>query len=127
MYLDLGNQERGMTSDKTFENSSPTNGQWETRTNRTHQNTFEQHSFLAPKHPSFSPQEARLTSFDRCRNIAVSKFLLSDAGFFYAGIGDCTRCFSCGIGIRDFSMFQSYSQVSGLFSKVYHGYDKSTH
>lgn len=27
--------------------------------------------------------------------------VLADAGFFYAGFSDCTRCFFCGIGLRN--------------------------
>lgn len=56
----------------------------------------------APKYPKFTTRFSRLETFKNCRDIAVTPENLSDAGFFYAGIGDCTRCFYCGIGKKPF-------------------------
>lgn len=50
------------------------------------------------KHPRFCHLNKRNDSFDDCKAINNSKETLAEAGFFYAGNGDCTRCFHCGIG-----------------------------
>ncbi|WAR12834.1 IAP3-like protein, partial [Mya arenaria] len=53
-----------------------------------------------PKYPKFSTLSSRISSFNQCPEIHVMPRTLAEAGFFYAGIGDCTRCFCCGIGLR---------------------------
>ncbi|XP_052762877.1 baculoviral IAP repeat-containing protein 2-like isoform X2 [Mya arenaria] len=56
-----------------------------------------------PKYPNYTTTASRLDSFKACQNIAASTRLLSEAGFFFAGTEDCTRCFYCGIGLRHWS------------------------
>ncbi|XP_052215618.1 uncharacterized protein LOC127834078 isoform X2 [Dreissena polymorpha] len=56
-----------------------------------------------PKYPKYSTRAARHASFRECQQIAVQIDFLCDAGFFYAGSGDSTRCFFCGIGLRHWS------------------------
>ncbi|XP_052761099.1 baculoviral IAP repeat-containing protein 3-like isoform X2 [Mya arenaria] len=53
-----------------------------------------------PKHPKYSTIVSRIATFNESPEIIVSTSTLAEAGFFYAGIGDCTRCFSCGIALR---------------------------
>ncbi|XP_052762880.1 baculoviral IAP repeat-containing protein 2-like isoform X2 [Mya arenaria] len=55
------------------------------------------------KYPNYTTTASRLVSFKACQNIATSTRLLSEAGFFFAGTEDCTRCFYCGIGLRHWS------------------------
>ncbi|XP_052790992.1 baculoviral IAP repeat-containing protein 3-like [Mya arenaria] len=56
-----------------------------------------------PKYPKYKTKSSRLDSFKECQRIAASTNVLSEAGFFYAGAEDCTRCFQCGIGLRNWS------------------------
>ncbi|WAR16588.1 IAP3-like protein [Mya arenaria] len=56
-----------------------------------------------PKYLNYTTTASRLDSFKACQNIAASTRILSEAGFFYAGTEDCTRCFYCGIGLRNWS------------------------
>ncbi|WAR16589.1 BIR7A-like protein [Mya arenaria] len=56
-----------------------------------------------PKYPKYTSTVTRLDSFNDCQRVSVSTRLLSEAGFFYAGSEDCTRCFACGIGLRNWS------------------------
>ena len=51
-----------------------------------------------PKYPKYSNTSVRLTSFNDCGDIIIPPDQLSQAGFFYAGFGDCVRCFQCGVG-----------------------------
>jgi len=51
-----------------------------------------------PKHPDYVSERRRLQSFATCERIAVSKARLSAAGFFYCGMGDCSKCFFCSLG-----------------------------
>ncbi|XP_052765725.1 baculoviral IAP repeat-containing protein 3-like isoform X2 [Mya arenaria] len=56
-----------------------------------------------PKYPKYMTTASRLDSFKDCQSVSVSTRLLSEAGFFYAGSEDCTRCFDCGLGLRNWS------------------------
>lgn len=51
-----------------------------------------------PKYPKYELYTVRFDSFRECTEIALDRKQLSEAGFFYAGMGDCTRCFQCGVG-----------------------------
>uniref|UniRef100_K1R9N9 Baculoviral IAP repeat-containing protein 3 n=1 Tax=Magallana gigas TaxID=29159 RepID=K1R9N9_MAGGI len=52
------------------------------------------------KHPKYASDSARLASFQSFPlRRTQSPALLASAGFFYAGYGDCCKCFSCGIGL----------------------------
>lgn len=52
----------------------------------------------APKYPDFQTVQERKRSFNSCQHIDVAVSDLCLAGFYYAGRGDCTRCFYCGLG-----------------------------
>lgn len=67
--------------------------------NASHHGFTASNGNFSPKCPAYSTHGARYTSFQDCSSIAVSWWLLSNAGFFFAGISDCTRCFYCGIGM----------------------------
>ncbi|XP_059160174.1 E3 ubiquitin-protein ligase XIAP-like isoform X2 [Physella acuta] len=55
-----------------------------------------------PKHPEFvspSKRQDSFASWPRARHQSVDD--LKDSGFYYAGYGDCARCFYCGGGLRN--------------------------
>lgn len=55
-----------------------------------------------PDHPEYAVISARLRSFaDWPRNMKQKPAELSAAGFFYTGVGDRVKCFSCGGGLKD--------------------------
>ncbi|XP_060577990.1 putative inhibitor of apoptosis [Ruditapes philippinarum] len=63
------------------------------------------HSFSSRrqhKHPDYANYQHRLDTFSvwPCPEI-LEPSVLADAGYFYAGFGDCVRCFSCGGGLRN--------------------------
>ncbi|XP_060565984.1 baculoviral IAP repeat-containing protein 3-like [Ruditapes philippinarum] len=55
-------------------------------------------SSVAPKYPNYVSKTTRLSSFNDCGDIVIPPDRLAQAGFFYAGFGDCVRCFQCGVG-----------------------------
>ncbi|XP_060599559.1 baculoviral IAP repeat-containing protein 2-like [Ruditapes philippinarum] len=57
----------------------------------------------APKYPKYASKTARVTSFNDCGDIVIPPDSLATSGFFYAGFGDCVRCFQCGVGLRHWS------------------------
>ncbi|KAI8742863.1 baculoviral IAP repeat-containing protein 7 isoform X1 [Biomphalaria glabrata] len=55
-----------------------------------------------PKRPEYALAIKRLETFVSWpRDHHLSPEELVDAGFYYAGYGDCTRCFYCGGGLRN--------------------------
>ncbi|KAH9510064.1 hypothetical protein Btru_043410 [Bulinus truncatus] len=55
-----------------------------------------------PKRSEYAVKEQRkktFSSWPRSHHIQVDD--LADAGFYYAGYGDCARCFFCGGGLRN--------------------------
>ncbi|KAL7733451.1 hypothetical protein ACLKA6_004931 [Drosophila palustris] len=55
-----------------------------------------------PEYPEYAIETARLRSFeDWPRNMKQKPQQLAEAGFFYTGVGDRVRCFSCGGGLKD--------------------------
>ncbi|XP_053391443.1 inhibitor of apoptosis protein-like [Mercenaria mercenaria] len=56
-----------------------------------------------PKYPKYTSKTVRVTSFNDCGDIVIPPDSLADSGFFYAGFGDCVRCFQCGVGLRHWS------------------------
>ncbi|XP_054708293.1 putative inhibitor of apoptosis [Uloborus diversus] len=58
------------------------------------------HLHKGPTYPQQSSLSARLRSFSSWPiNSAVSKELLAEAGFFYIGLNDRTKCFHCNGGL----------------------------
>ncbi|XP_015918264.1 putative inhibitor of apoptosis isoform X1 [Parasteatoda tepidariorum] len=58
------------------------------------------HLYSSPAHPQQASLSARLRSFTAWPKTApVSKEDLANAGFFYIGIGDHTKCFHCNGGL----------------------------
>ncbi|XP_064594553.1 baculoviral IAP repeat-containing protein 3-like isoform X2 [Liolophura sinensis] len=56
----------------------------------------------APKYPHYSDPNVRYQSFtDWPKDKGQNPFVLSMAGFFYTGVEDCTRCFHCGLGLKN--------------------------
>ncbi|XP_053397697.1 uncharacterized protein LOC123552200 isoform X2 [Mercenaria mercenaria] len=54
-----------------------------------------------PKHTQYATKTAREGSYSGWPDTAShTPQELAEAGFFYAGFGDCVRCFYCGIGLR---------------------------
>ncbi|XP_060603699.1 uncharacterized protein LOC132756601 [Ruditapes philippinarum] len=54
-----------------------------------------------PKHSQYATKTAREASYSTWPDTSShTPEVLADAGFFYAGFGDCVRCFYCGIGLR---------------------------
>jgi hypothetical protein len=51
-----------------------------------------------PKYPKYASKTARVTSYNDCGDIVIPPDSLATSGFFYAGFGDCVRCFQCGVG-----------------------------
>ncbi|XP_060554196.1 baculoviral IAP repeat-containing protein 3-like isoform X2 [Ruditapes philippinarum] len=60
-------------------------------------------SSVTPKYPNYVSTTSRLSSFNDCGDIVIPPDRLAQAGFFYAGFGDCVRCFQCGVGLRHWS------------------------
>ncbi|KAH8395283.1 hypothetical protein KR222_008192, partial [Zaprionus bogoriensis] len=55
-----------------------------------------------PEYPEYAIETARLRSFeDWPRTMKQRPEQLAEAGFFYTGVGDRVRCFSCGGGLKD--------------------------
>ncbi|WAR06881.1 BIR7B-like protein [Mya arenaria] len=54
-----------------------------------------------PKHPQYAPKTTRENSYNGWPNTSShTPIELAEAGFYFAGFGDCVRCFHCGIGLR---------------------------
>ncbi|XP_053403125.1 baculoviral IAP repeat-containing protein 7-A-like [Mercenaria mercenaria] len=71
--------------------------------NELHPNCRGINSQDSPKYPKYYSKTVRLTSFVDCGDIVITPENLAEAGFFYAGFGDCVRCFQCGVGLRHWS------------------------
>ncbi|CAL1534120.1 unnamed protein product [Lymnaea stagnalis] len=58
-----------------------------------------------PAYPAYIAYQRRLESFAlwTFHHIAAPMYLAL-AGFFYAGYGDCVRCFQCGLGLRSWKV-----------------------
>ncbi|KAH8286105.1 hypothetical protein KR054_002713 [Drosophila jambulina] len=55
-----------------------------------------------PEYPEFAVESTRLRTFEAWpRNLKQKPHQLAEAGFFYTGVGDRVRCFSCGGGLKD--------------------------
>lgn len=55
-----------------------------------------------PEYPEYAIETARLRSFqDWPLHLKQRPEQLAEAGFFYCGVGDRVRCFSCGGGLKD--------------------------
>lgn len=54
------------------------------------------------KHPQYKERAVRLSSYSnwRYKDIQDPQNLV-EAGFFFAGFGDCVRCYYCGLGLRN--------------------------
>ncbi|XP_062580447.1 uncharacterized protein LOC134242390 [Saccostrea cucullata] len=54
---------------------------------------------MVVKHPEYASRPARLASYANFpRHMKQHPADMTDAGFYYAGFGDCCRCYHCGIG-----------------------------
>ncbi|XP_052783534.1 uncharacterized protein LOC128219678 isoform X2 [Mya arenaria] len=85
------------------QNQSSLAAQTNSATSETsHALPLEVRKFL-PKYARYATVTARESSFNTCPEIHVSPHVLAEAGFFYAGTADCSRCFHCGIGLRHWS------------------------
>ncbi|XP_017127385.1 death-associated inhibitor of apoptosis 1 [Drosophila elegans] len=55
-----------------------------------------------PEYPEYAVESSRLRTFEAWpRNLKQKPHQLAEAGFFYTGVGDRVRCFSCGGGLKD--------------------------
>ncbi|KAM7357814.1 death-associated inhibitor of apoptosis 1 isoform 1-T5 [Cochliomyia hominivorax] len=55
-----------------------------------------------PEYPEYAIETARLRTFNEWpRNMKQKPAQLAEAGFFYTGVGDRVKCFSCGGGLKD--------------------------
>ncbi|KAK3605788.1 hypothetical protein CHS0354_033991 [Potamilus streckersoni] len=55
-----------------------------------------------PKHPEHATLSSRINSYTSWPSyLDQTPQQMAEAGFFYAGINDCTRCFQCGGGLRN--------------------------
>ncbi|XP_060599730.1 death-associated inhibitor of apoptosis 2-like [Ruditapes philippinarum] len=59
--------------------------------------------FSLPKYSKYASKTARVTSYNDCGDIVIPPDSLATSGFFYAGFGDCVRCFQCGVGLCHWS------------------------
>ncbi|XP_061193576.1 uncharacterized protein LOC133201789 [Saccostrea echinata] len=85
----------GSTSNNTAHLASAnySNGQDQSETTRR---------TMVVKHPEYASRPARLASYANFpRHMKQHPADMTDAGFYYAGFGDCCRCFHCGIGLRN--------------------------
>lgn len=59
-------------------------------------------SMKPPEHPEYAIEAVRLRSYeDWPKMMKQNPQQLTDAGFFYTSKGDRVKCFSCGVGLRD--------------------------
>lgn len=59
-------------------------------------------NFDRPKYPAYSIPAKRVGSFlNRPASMTQTANDMARAGFFYIGQGDDTRCFFCGVGLRN--------------------------
>lgn len=57
-----------------------------------------------PKHPHYFVKATRLRSYLGFQNNGQQDIdRMATAGFYFAGIGDCVRCFHCGVGLRQWA------------------------
>ncbi|XP_056016370.1 uncharacterized protein LOC125674089 isoform X2 [Ostrea edulis] len=57
---------------------------------------------MVVKHPEYANRSTRLASYANFpRHMKQHPADMTDAGFYYAGFGDCCRCYHCGIGLRN--------------------------
>lgn len=66
------------------------------------QNTTTHDTIIGPAHPKYAHEAARVKSFHnwpRCMKQRPEQ--MADAGFFYTGYGDNTKCFYCDGGLKD--------------------------
>lgn len=57
-----------------------------------------------PEFPEYAIEAARIRSFAEWpRHMKQKPEQLSEAGFFYTGVGDRVKCFSCGGGLKDWA------------------------
>ncbi|KAH9510060.1 hypothetical protein Btru_043405 [Bulinus truncatus] len=55
-----------------------------------------------PRRPEYALKSERFETFSNWpREHHIQPTVLADAGFYYAGYGDCARCFYCGGGLRN--------------------------
>ncbi|KAK3585624.1 hypothetical protein CHS0354_004541 [Potamilus streckersoni] len=55
-----------------------------------------------PKHPEYAPLSSRVNSYTGWpARLDQTPQQMAEAGFYYAGINDYTRCFQCGGGLRN--------------------------
>ncbi|KAL8570566.1 hypothetical protein ACOMHN_008923 [Nucella lapillus] len=58
----------------------------------------------APKRPDMATVDAREATFRSWSSAsAQTPLALAEAGLYYAGFGDCARCFQCGGGLRNWN------------------------
>lgn len=58
--------------------------------------------FGSPKYPWYASPAVRISSYtDWPSRMAQTPSDMAHAGFFYSGDGDCTRCYFCGGGLRN--------------------------
>ncbi|XP_060588221.1 baculoviral IAP repeat-containing protein 7-A-like [Ruditapes philippinarum] len=63
-----------------------------------------QSGIIQCRYTNYVTEESRLRSFTNWSHENERQtHALADAGFFYVGIQDCVRCYSCGIGLRGWS------------------------
>ncbi|KAH3815219.1 uncharacterized protein LOC127834085 [Dreissena polymorpha] len=70
----------------------------------------------APLYTEYSTAASRIASFGQNVHIAVQIEKLCDAGFFYLGSGDETRCFFCGIGLCNWADVDDPMKIHARFS-----------
>lgn len=57
---------------------------------------------IYPEYPEYAIETARLRTFAEWpRHMKQKPAQLAEAGFFYTGVGDRVKCFSCGGGLKD--------------------------
>ncbi|KAH8379011.1 hypothetical protein KR009_002615 [Drosophila setifemur] len=58
-----------------------------------------------PEYPEYAVEAVRLRTYEAWpRNLQQKPHQLAEAGFFYTGVGDRVRCFSCGGGLKDWDV-----------------------
>ncbi|KAK0042868.1 E3 ubiquitin-protein ligase XIAP [Biomphalaria pfeifferi] len=71
-----------------------------------------------PKRPEYALKSERLKTFTNWpRDHHLQPSEIAAAGFFYAGYGDCARCFYCGGGLRNWDDEDVWVEHARWFSK----------
>lgn len=69
------------------------------------------------KYPEYEYISNRINSFRKWPHNHIEILDLAEAGFFYTSFGDNVICFSCGTGIKDWTIYVKPWEAHALLEK----------